>query len=228
MVWACDDMEYIDPGFLRKHHIHSIRDLASRYTFIPLPAFTYIHGDRIAAHLEGLFEAHGPPLFLKRDNGSNLNHHEVNTVLSEWMVIPINSPTYYPQYNGSIEQTQCELKAEMTRMICTSDRDLFFLSERAIYHLNHRPRRCLQGDISCRVLHTGKDTMRSFNRRKRREVYEKIMTITGRILASELTIDSLDVAQRYAVEIWLQENGWMSVMNNDKCYPIFSAKFTHN
>ncbi|HPQ41214.1 MAG TPA: hypothetical protein PLV45_12650 [bacterium] len=228
MVWAVDDMVYMDPGFLRKHHIHSIRDLASRYTFVPLTAFIEIHGDRIAAHLDALFEQHGPPMFLKRDNGSNLNHHAVNTVLSEWMVIPVNSPAYYPRYNGSIEQTQSELKDELNHRICASDRELLLFAESAVHTLNHRSRPCLDGNSSCRIIRTGKETMKAFHRRKRREVYEEIMVITGRLMESEFKIDSLDATRRYAVEIWLQENGYMSVTNNEKCYPIFSAKFTHN
>jgi len=28
------------------------------------------------------------------------------------MVIPFNSPTYYPKFNGSIENANCEMKKE--------------------------------------------------------------------------------------------------------------------
>ena len=51
------------------------------------------------------------PCFLKRDNGGNLNHRAVNEVLSEFFVLPLNSPTYYAPYNGAIEESQRGLKA---------------------------------------------------------------------------------------------------------------------
>jgi hypothetical protein len=35
------------------------------------------------AHLDQLFHRHGAPLFLKRDNGSNLNGSEVNDALAD-------------------------------------------------------------------------------------------------------------------------------------------------
>ncbi len=46
------------------------------------------HGDEVAAHLNALFEDHGPPLFLKRDNGGNLNHTLVEDLLEAFLVIP--------------------------------------------------------------------------------------------------------------------------------------------
>jgi hypothetical protein len=53
--------------------------------------------------LEQLFLHDGPPLVLKRDNGSNLNHQAVDEVLARYLVIPLNSPPHYPPYNGAME-----------------------------------------------------------------------------------------------------------------------------
>ena len=228
MVWAFDDMEYDDPGFKLKHYIHSIRDLASRYIFPPLSGFRQAEGDRIAVHLENLFQEYGPPLFLKRDNGGNLNHHEVNRVLAEWMVIPYNSPPYYPQFNGSIEQTQHELKTELTRMVCGYPQELSRLSQIAADSLNHRPRPCLNGNISCRVFSDGKSRMKPFTRRKRKEIFEQIQHLTTCIAHDEQRKRSFDSAWRFAIQIWLREHGWISMTNHEKCYPVFSTTFTHN
>jgi len=51
-------------------------------------------------------------LFLKRDNGSKLNSKEVAEVLQKYKVIPLNSPAYFPQYNGA----QREAKKELDRL----------------------------------------------------------------------------------------------------------------
>jgi hypothetical protein len=38
-------------------------------------------------------------------------------VISENSVIPINSPTYYPPYNGAIEHEQLLVKRELLRRV---------------------------------------------------------------------------------------------------------------
>ena len=61
---------------------------------------------------------------MKRDNGSNLNHQAVNELLSEYMVLPLNSPTYYPQYNGGIENSQSIIKSALMESDYGSLREL--------------------------------------------------------------------------------------------------------
>ena len=60
-------------------------------------------GETVAVHLEQLFLQHGPPLVLKRDNGSNLNQQAVDEVLARYLVMPLNSPPHYAPYNGGME-----------------------------------------------------------------------------------------------------------------------------
>ena len=100
-VWSLDDAELFrfDGHPL---HLHQVQDLASRYKFTPLVG-EQILGETVALQLEQLFERHGPPLVLKRDNGSNLNHQAVDEVLRRYLVVPLNSPPYYPPYNGGME-----------------------------------------------------------------------------------------------------------------------------
>jgi hypothetical protein len=49
-------------------------------------------GETVGVRLEQLFLQHGPPLVLKRDNGSNLNQQAVDEVLARYLVLPLNSP----------------------------------------------------------------------------------------------------------------------------------------
>jgi transposase InsO family protein len=49
-------------------------------------------------------------LFLKRDNGAVLHTPEVEQVLAQAGVLPLDSPAYYPQYNGAMEKQIGDLK----------------------------------------------------------------------------------------------------------------------
>src|SRR5208282_4082977 len=106
-IWSVDPTELVlvRDGIRQKLSILPVLDLASRYKFAPLVS-DRLTGESVAARLDELFAQHGPPLVLKRDNGSNLNSQAVDAVLSRWMVIPLNSPPYYPPYNGGIERAQ--------------------------------------------------------------------------------------------------------------------------
>jgi hypothetical protein len=58
-----------------------VQDLASRYKFTPWVG-EQVLGEIVAVRLEQLFLRQGPPLVLKRDNGSNLNHQAVDEILT--------------------------------------------------------------------------------------------------------------------------------------------------
>ncbi len=119
LVWSLDDAElarFAD----QKLHLHQVQDLASRYKFEPWVGERMV-GETVALHLEQLFEQHGPPLVLKRDNGSNLNHHAVDEVLGRYLVIPLNSPPHYPPYNGGMEWAVRELKPPLVEKIFERD-----------------------------------------------------------------------------------------------------------
>jgi transposase InsO family protein len=110
VAWSMDPTEYDQRDEKNnKVHLNQMQDLASRYKFSPM-AGSLPCGEEIAGYLTEVFRRLGPPLFLKRDNGGNLNHQAVNDVLSEHFVLPVNSPVHYPPYNGAIEQAQAELK----------------------------------------------------------------------------------------------------------------------
>jgi hypothetical protein len=115
-VWSIDDTK---TALLPQAQgmIHLLYDLGGRSNLSVLGSETMANGERIAQNLEEAFREFGAPLFLKRDNGANLNHWRVNEVISENSVIPINSPTYYPPYNGAIEHEQLLVKRELLRRV---------------------------------------------------------------------------------------------------------------
>lgn len=167
LCWSMDDTRFAG----RSGYIHTIRDLSSRYQLEPL-AGKLATGEQVAGHLERLFQKHGPPLFLKRDNGANLNHGAVNAVLSKWMVIPLNSPVHCPQYNGAIENAQ----KDWDRMLDPGDpyvtEHLNTCSCLAAHHLNHTARGVLGGQIPCTLFH-GPERLK-VNKRDRKNAYESI------------------------------------------------------
>jgi hypothetical protein len=105
LAWSIDATEYGADGT----PIVPVQDLASRYR-LPALAADRLNGAAVAAHLEQLFQQFTPPLFLKRDNGSPFNHYLVDEVMARYCVLPLNSPPYFPRYNGAIERGISELK----------------------------------------------------------------------------------------------------------------------
>lgn len=209
LVWALDDSEYQPDPLYPKAYLHNIQDLGSRYKFEPVVGLELAHGPKVASNLNDLFEVHGPPLFIKRDNGGNLNHTLVEAVLESFMVIPINSPCYYPQYNGGIERAQYEIKEQLSRMPSLPPAFLSIQAELDVQSLNHRPRSCLGYRSSCQVFTAGRETARVFNRRKRREVYEWIKQKTVELMNGECY--DCNAAWRLAVETWLLENNFIEI-----------------
>ena len=214
LVWAMDDTEYRPDPQYPKAYLHNVQDLASRYKFGALVGLQLASGNEVVAHLAELFNRHGPPLFLKRDNGGNLNHREVDELLGEAMVIPLNSPCRYPQYNGSMERAQRDIKTALDQHVKAPSAFLAIQAEMDIHELNHRPLAGLGNRTPCAVFGSGQNTARQYTRRKRKEVYEKIkenmleiMTVKGY---------EPDRAWRAAVRNWLLENGFITISRGGK------------
>ncbi len=232
MVWSMDDARN---HALAQHpfgHIHLLQDLGSRYKLNVLGHDLMAQGERVAENLDSLFGQYGAPLFLKRDNGPNLNHHLVNAVLEDYGVIPLNSPPYYPPYNGGIEHAQREVRMELEARIGKEPAEphIFRLQCELTGHaLNHKKRRILNGKTSCRVLDDGRKTLALYTRPKRKEVYETIKGLTVDIL------DALDdhahmvieTAFRYAAETWMQLNHIITITKNGAVLPPFYQIRTH-
>jgi hypothetical protein len=217
LAWSMDPCEYEAPG--DKVYLNHMQDLASRYKFSPLTGGVPC-GEEIAGYLAAAFDRYGAPLVLKRDNGGNVNHAAVNQVLSDYFVLPLNSPVHYPPYNGAIEEAQMELKNGLKTKLahkpgCPREH-LDVYASSVENDLNHQPRLCLNGGNACQAYFAGK---RTFTRWERRDAYVWIMNMRNDILRSD-GVQS-QAAWRIAVEAWLRMKGYITVTIKGKVSPNF-------
>jgi hypothetical protein len=232
LVWALDDTA-LARGSSRLLRLHQVQDLASRYKFPPWVG-EQILGETVARRLEQLFVQHGPPLVLKRDNGSNLNQHAVDALLARYLVVPLNSPPQYPPYNGGMERAVRELKPPLVEQLRASGpipaAQVQGWAEGLAHDLNHRPRRCLDGQVACRVFQEARSALKAYTRRKRREVFKEINDLTWRLMESWTvrTQRQAEAVRRLAVETWLQSNGVITITQNKRVLPVFLEEIAHN
>lgn len=226
LVWSMDDTECEANG--EKSFIHAVQDIGSQYKFLPITAKNLSPGKEVAAHLEYLFEMYGPPLFLKRDNHSNLNNQWVDDVLNRYMVMPLNSPPYYPPYNGAIERAQGEIKQHMANNMGRTN-NIQIAAELTAYELNLKERRSLKRRCSCEVFLSTKRLVKKYDRRIRKEIYTKILAMAaGSVEQTGLTTGkAADAAWRFAVETWLRKNGHITVSRNRKVLPDLCPQKSH-
>lgn len=213
LAWAFDGTKYVGC------HVHNLQDLCSRYKFAPMTTEHLACGEEIAGHLDRNMTRFGPPLFIKRDNGGNLNHVSVNDLLQDRMIIPINSPSYTTSYNGAIEHCQGEIKGWLKKWKAAARtiRELALLVENAAHALNHRARRSLSYKNACRV-YFGSSRLR-YNKRKRKEAYEWITD-----LAVDLSVGSgkykIDpTAWRIAARKWMEKHRLIIISKPVKVLP---------
>lgn len=231
LAWAIDATEQGKDEQGGRLYIHAVQDLCTRYRFAPLVAVES-KGEAVAAHLQGLFRRHGAPLFLKRDNGSPLNHAAVDRVLAENGVIPLNSPAYYPKYNGAVEKGIRDLKDALGECLPQAarwqPRQLRPYIVAVQHTLNCRPRRSLQGHTSCEAYQ--QQPRHRYNRRRRLATFGWIrIHAKDRIQQLEKTDHrSLNAAWRHAAETWLRCQGLISVSINKKVLPNYPLKCAYN
>jgi hypothetical protein len=220
VAWSMDPCEYGKCDSTdNKVHLNQMQDLASRYKFSPMTGEIPC-GEEISGYLTATFNRFGAPLFLKRDNGGNLNHTAVNDVLADYFVLPVNSPVYYPPYNGSIEKAQAELKnglaAKLSYKSSCPHEHLEAYAATVEHDLNHQPRPCLNGKNACQVYFAGK---RTFTKWERRDAYAWITNLQEDMLCCDGV--QPQAAWRIAVEAWLRKKGFITVTLNGKVLPSF-------
>jgi hypothetical protein len=220
VAWSMDPSEYGQRDAKGgKVYLTQMQDLASRYKFGPM-AGACPCGEQIAGYVADKFHRFGPPLFLKRDNAGNLNHPAVNDILSEYFVIPLNSPVHYPPYNGAIEEAQTELKNGLAEKLayrpCCPREHVEAYAAAVEHDLNHQPRPCLDGNVACQVFFTNR---RAFSKWERRDAYVWIKTLQNDILCTEGV--QPQAAWRIAAEAWLSKNGFITITQNGKVSPYF-------
>jgi hypothetical protein len=228
LAWAMDDCQKAAAAGDGKLHLHNVSDLSSRYKLPPIAGRHLACGEEVAGHMDHLFNRFGRPLFIKRDNGGNLNHTAVNDVLAEALVIPINNPVYTAPYNGAIEHTQGEFKAYIQRWQWKAEtlERMALLSETAAHDLNHQPRRCLQGRNACRV-YFGDRRLR-FSRRQRKKAYRWIRNLATEISARASLRQITPVAWRVAARQWLVKNGLIKIRLAGNVSPNFLGELCQN
>ena len=69
-----------------------------------------------------LFLLFGPPLALKKDNGSAFRVQDMQKLLAEHDVTPLDSPPYTPQYNGACERSGGCFKQRVAHVAGREDR----------------------------------------------------------------------------------------------------------
>ena len=229
VVWAIDVTEE-DLGMAGKLHLQNTQDLGSRYKFPPLAGECPV-GEEVAGDLNEKFCRFGPPLFLKRDNGGNLNHGSVNAALAEFFVLPLNSPVYYAPYNGAMEESHRELKACLReKLICdlpdSENHSMAVYAEVAAHDLNHRLRSCLHGKTSCQVFFSSGERP-VFSKLERRKIYDILLERVERIWVSRNPFDksAREEAWRIAVEFWLESKKFIKVHIPQKVSPNFTPIF---
>jgi transposase InsO family protein len=231
LAWAIDSTERGTDRKGKKLIVHAVQDLCSRYRFAPLVALES-KGTQVAVHLDRLFRAHGAPLFLKRDNGSPLNHEAVDAVLAKHGVIPLNSPAHYPGYNGAIEKGIREMKEALGECLPQA-RSWQPVAIRpyimALHHaLNCRRRRSLQGQTACEAY--GHQPRRRYRQHDRLATFEwiRIHAIDRVRQLEKIDRRSLNAAWRHAAEAWLRCQGLITVSINHKVLPNLPIKYAYN
>lgn len=217
VVWAMDDMEVERSLEGVRLWVHNLQDLGSRYKFEPATGNALV-ATVVAVHLEKAFKAHGAPLFVKSDMGSNLlRSGAVGSVLQAYGVLPVLSPCHYPRYNGGVERCQGEMKAAIESLmgptLCPAEHFRPY-AVAASHNRNHVERISLGGLTACHVFATRKNEMR-FNKRERRNVYEWLIKTKDAILLStgDCGNRAASAAWRTAVETWLVKNEVIRLLN---------------
>lgn len=228
LAWSIDATTYQGSKLIPLH------DLASRYRLAPLLS-SREEGVQIAAYLDESFRQHGPPLLLKRDNGSPFNCQQVEAVLAEHGVLSLNNPPHYPRYNGAMEKSIGDFKRSLSARLIppVEDRLLATAAEALTHELNHRPRRCLAGKTACQVYHDPQLRLR-LDRRIRQRILRLLTAEFCRNVRNMAALDQRAVANvwRLTVESWLVRQGLITVGPNPKPQPAVSTtspkKWSHN
>ena len=226
LAWTMDDTgrRGLPVNFMMS--MNQMRDLCSRKGLSAKVNQKLLADSKVAEVLDEMIKKYGAPLFIKRDNGSNLNGQPVNDVIDTYGVIAVNSPPYYAQYNGFMEWSQRELKGEMANVLRGLDPDLALVRQAADFSLaecNQRPRPCLGGQTSDMVFEARHEAMKAYTLQRRREVYGEIMTLAMKIMARGKGDDRLteQAAWRIAAEIWLRREGLITISVGGKVLPYY-------
>lgn len=218
ICWAIDGTTFTSVS-TRKQEIMTVRDLCSKYLFRPLITQWKPCCLEVAGHTEELLHVHDLPLFMKMDNGGNLIGHEHMEALAGVRVVPFISPPVYPEYNGSLENAQGDVKEATSKSLplyrSVPPNEFKLHAELAMHELNHRSRECLGGKNPCQVYHDKTRTKR-FTQTERMVIYDWINQTSESILMEvrSVTKQTRAKARRKAIEAWLVKNNIIRITLN--------------
>ena len=219
LIWSMDIFEKWHHGI--KFHVLQVIDLGSRIKLDPLIKAKPITGEEVADHINMLMRCHGAPLFLKRDNGGNLNSSAVFSIMNLFGVIAFNSPPGCPQFNGVMERSQGEVKRYLNVMCHAQSNDLDVFSSCvyvAIQRANWRKRPVLKGENAENVW--SKEYL-YFSKRERENIYNELKNLAAEMLngfplKKRNRKDAVACAWRQAVRAYLEEKGYIRLYRDGK------------
>ena len=222
LVWSMDDTLYKYPDANGDPlWIHHVRDIGAHYSFQPISGPSLLRGTEVGANILSIAKKNVASIFLKRDNGANLNTPDVDDALAELCIIPFNSPVAMPTYNGAMERSQGTLKAELEIQLGTvpiwySDSVEPFVRA-AAHAINHSPLPTFGDSTACFYRATNQV---QFTKSERKRIYETVYMMRDTILEGTGNTLSPKVALRRAIVIWLKRNELISINRHRECYPV--------
>jgi hypothetical protein len=230
IVWAIDDTRLGTDEYGRRVYMHDTYELAARYKLTAIVG-EFAHGPQVAHGLREQCEREGAPLFLKRDNGGNLNHPAVDEVLVEHGIIPLNNPPECAWYNGAEERSHGLFKRVLSTLAdreALARRLLWSYVECARECVNHLPRRVLGGRTPCECYHDGKMRI-VFTLKEREAIMWEIGDIAMAVYRTleDQTPRGEATARRIAAQTWLESRGLIRVVRGVRVSPDFGARGSH-
>lgn len=226
VVWATDGTEFSDA--YGKRQILTTRDLCSKYMFRPMVTLWVPCNDEVGGHMVKLLDVNERPLFIKMDNAANLIGQNSMILLAEKRIIPLVSPPEYPQYNGSLEKSQGDIKEAIRKSLPlgrnVSLQEFELHAALAAHDLNHRSTDILKGKNPCQVFHDESRRLK-FTEPERMAIYDWISKTQESILkeVQDRSKRTAASARRKAIEAWLLKNNIISLTLNGKSVTQFSA-----
>ena len=108
-VWAVDHVDPLEPVDGIFSAVISLRDLGSSEQIL-WHGVGSVSDEETAAYLDALFRLRGAPLVLKHDQHGAFTGAITKDLLLRWGVVPLVSPGYTPEYNGSCEAANGAMK----------------------------------------------------------------------------------------------------------------------
>jgi transposase len=226
VAWAIDGTEYSDAS--GKRQMMTTRDLCSKYLFRPMVTAWTPCSEEVGGNMALLCNGNEAPLLLKMDNGGNLIGQGTMKVLVQNRIIPLISPPEYPQYNGSLEKVQGDIKDAIRRSLPlsreVSPEEFELHAALAAHDLNHRSKDILRGKNPCQVYHDETRRIR-FTVPERKVIYDWISQTQDSILkeVQDFSKKSVATARRKAIEAWLLKNNIIRLTLNGKSVTQFSG-----